>query len=93
MVPVVIKGRISDSLSGVDRASGSYITLDSYGLIQPSGAFAIAADGSYSVGLLLEARRNGQDKNGRTYTITLAAKDNAGNIAHIPVVVTVPHNQ
>ena len=60
--------------------------------MQPGGSVSIAADGSYSFTILLEARRNGEDKDGRTYTITVMAKDLAGNTGNTTVVVTVPHN-
>ncbi|HLJ53625.1 MAG TPA: hypothetical protein VKT77_01225, partial [Chthonomonadaceae bacterium] len=92
-MPVVITGTISDSGSGVDLASGTYSTVDSYGLAQPSGTFAIGAGGSYSFTVSLEARRNGTDIAGRTYTVTVQGRDKAGNTAIATVVVTVPHDQ
>ena len=95
MVPVTITGKITDEIggSGVDSGSGTYSTVDSYGQVQPAGSFTIQPDGSYSFTILLEARRSGRDKNGRTYTITVTAKDRAGNIGKKAVTVTVPHNQ
>lgn len=93
MVNVTISGKISDSLSGVDTGSGSYATVDSHGKVQPAGSFTIAADGTYTFTVRLEASRLGQDRNGRTYTFTLHAKDLAGNAGSTTVVVTVPHDQ
>jgi hypothetical protein len=43
--------------------------------------------------VLLPASRNDTDKDGRTFTITVGAKDKAGNPASQSVVVTVPHDQ
>lgn len=93
MVPVTISGTITDTGSGVDTASGAYSTVDSYGAVQPAGTFTINADGTYSCTLSLEASRKGSDKAGRTYTVTITAKDKAGNVGTATVVVTVPHDQ
>ena len=53
----------------------------------------MAPDGTYSVVVSLEARRNGQDKNGRLYAITVSAQDKAGNAASSVTTVLVPHDQ
>jgi hypothetical protein len=93
MIPVTISGQITDNLSGVDFSSAAFSVVDDYGLVQPSGAITVNSDGSYSIGFLLEAKRNGQDKQGRHYTVTIRAKDTAGNIGSASTVVTVPHDQ
>ena len=93
MTPVVVSGTLSDSGSGIDLASGTFSTVDSYGLIQPSGIFAICPDGSYSFTVGLEARRNGSEIIGRTYTVTVRGKDMAGNSTSTTIVVSVPHDQ
>ncbi len=68
--------------------------VDSDGELQPSGSFTInAADGAYACTVPLEARFPGNDKTGRTYTVTVTATDNAGNTASVTVTVTVPHGQ
>jgi hypothetical protein len=94
-VPVTVSGKITDNAggSGVDPATVSYTVVDEYGQNQPAGAITLAADGSYSFTVNLVADRNGSDKDGRTYTITVMAKDKAGNLASKSVVVTVPHDQ
>jgi hypothetical protein len=93
MVPVVVSGKVTDSGSGVDLSSGAYAVSDSEGTVQPSGAFSINADGTYSVTILLQSSRLGTIRSGRKYTITLTASDNAGNPTTSAVIVTVPHDQ
>jgi hypothetical protein len=53
----------------------------------------LGAGGSYSFTVLVVASRNGGDKNGRTYTITVSARDYAGNPASAAATVLVPHDQ
>ena len=53
------------------------------------GDIVVQPDGT----VLLRAERLGNDKNGRTYTITYSAQDAAGNITIKSVMVTVPHNR
>ena len=89
LTPVTISGKITD----VTRTSASYKVLDEYGKIQPSGTVTVAADGSYSFVVKLEAYRNGTDSNGRLYTITVTALDSFGNSGSIQTFVTVPHSQ
>lgn len=93
MLNITISGKVADSLSGVDTGSGTYTTVDSYGQVHPAGSFTIAANGTYSFTIQLEAKRNGQDKDGRIYTITINASDLAGNPCNATVTVTVPHDQ
>ena len=60
---------------------------------QPSGNVTLAANGTYSFIVPLEASRLGTDQDGRVYTITVTAQDNAGNQASRLTTVTVPHDQ
>jgi hypothetical protein len=92
-VQVTVSGTISDSLSGVDPSTASYAVVDEYGLVQPSGPVTLGAGGSYSFTISLQASRNGNDSNGRQYTITVSAKDLAGNVGSAATIVTVPHDQ
>ena len=90
MVPVTVSGAITDTCSVVNAAE--YSVVDEYGEIQPSGPVTLGAGGSYSFAVLLQASRSGSDKDGRTYTITVSAKDDAGHLGSGSTVVTVPHD-
>jgi hypothetical protein len=92
-VKVVVTGSIRDAASAINASSVRYSVVDSYGQVQPAGAITLAASGSYSVSIPLIAARNGTDKAGRTYRITIRAADAAGNAGTATVVVTVPHDQ
>lgn len=93
MIPVTISGRMTDNLSGVNSSTAAFTVNDSYGLVQPSGPVSPASDGTYSFTISLEAGRDGQDKSGRLYTITVSAQDNAGNPSSSTAMVIVPHDQ
>jgi len=93
MVPVVLFGTITDIGSGVDPNSATFEVSDEYGIVQPSGGIALNADGSYAVRIVLSASRRGADLDGRLYTVTIKAKDRAGNLGSAHVFVTVPHDR
>jgi hypothetical protein len=85
-----VTGNISDPLSGIDPSSATYSVADEYRLVQPSGHVTVQADGSYSFTLTLDASRNNNDKDGRTYQITVQARDLAGNNGAASVTLIVP---
>ena len=93
MVPVTISGTMTDNGSGVDPSTAAFAVIDEYGSVQPSGPISLGADGSYSFPISLEASREGQDKDGRQYTVTVSADDLAGNPGRGTVIVVVPHDQ
>ncbi len=93
MVPVTVSGTITDSLSGVNPGTAAFAVVDEYGSIQPTGPVSLGAGESYSFTILLQASRNGNDRNGRQYTITVSATDYAGNLGSAAATVTVPHDQ
>jgi hypothetical protein len=93
MVKVTVSGTMADSLSGVDSRTPSFVVTDAYGIVQPSGPVSLASNGTYSFTISLEARRDGQDENGRLYTIVVSAQDNAGNVGSSTTTVIVPHDQ
>jgi hypothetical protein len=93
MVPVTVSGEITDTGSGVNAGTAKYAVIDEYGELQPSGSIALDSGGSYSFTILLEASRAGSDRDGRHYTITVSAKDNACNAGSASTVVTVPHDR
>ena len=93
MVPVTVSGTIVDSGSGVDVESVQYRVNDEYGSVQPHGRISLGPGDSYSFTVFLEASRLGMDRNGRRYSIVIAAMDNAGNRAWNAAAVIVPHDR
>jgi hypothetical protein len=93
MVNVIVSGTITDTTSGVNLNSAHFAVVDKYGSVQPSGNVILGANGTYSFTVSLEARRDGQDMNGRLYTITVNAQDNAGNAGSATTTVIVPHDR
>ncbi|MEO6238666.1 MAG: VCBS repeat-containing protein [Vicinamibacterales bacterium] len=91
-VPVTISGTITDMGSGVDPSSARFQVTDEYGIVHPSGSIVVNQDGSYRVRIWLTASRQGSDRDGRTYTITVSAKDKAGNLGSGKTEVHVPHD-
>jgi peptidoglycan hydrolase-like protein with peptidoglycan-binding domain len=89
MVPVTISG----TASGAGVTSISYKVTDEYKKVQPSGTATVNANGTYSFVVSLEAYRNGNDMDGRFYTILLTATDRFGRITTTTVIVRVPHDQ
>jgi hypothetical protein len=83
-----------DTGSGVDPDTAAYAVKDEYGSVQPSGPVTIGSDGSsYTFTIQLQASRNGNDKDGRQYIITVSAHDHAGNEGVGTASVIVPHDQ
>ncbi|HTC93457.1 MAG TPA: hypothetical protein VK699_08395 [Terriglobales bacterium] len=93
LVTVTVSGTMTDTQSGVNPNSGTFTVTDEYGTVQPSGTFTINADGSYAFTVQLEASRQGDDLDGRLYTITVQGSDNAGNAGSATTTVVVPHDQ
>jgi hypothetical protein len=91
LVPVTISGVVSDALSGTN--SGTLRVIDEYGDIQPNGPIAFDSAGRYSFIVSLEARRLGEDLDGRHYEVIVSAVDKANNPASQSVIITVPHDQ
>jgi hypothetical protein len=73
MVPVTFTGTIVEQ----NLASASYAVTDEYGLLQPAGSINVSPSGAYSFTVMLEARRDGGDKD-RVYTVTVTAADAGG---------------
>ena len=93
MTPVVISGSLTDATSGVDPRSIAFVVTDEYRVVQPSGRVTLALNGSYSIAVPLQASRVESDNDGRLYTITITAQDNAGNQVSHSATVIVPHDQ
>ena len=84
MIDVTVTGNISDNLSGV--ASRSFIVTDEYQKPMPQLS-------DFNQVIKLEAWRNGDDMDGRIYTIQVLGMDLAGNQNVTTTQVTVPHDQ
>jgi len=84
MKNVLISGSATDAGSGI--ASVTFAVIDEYDQVEPTITH-------FGQTIQLEAWRNGDDMDGRTYTITATATDNLGNVATASTVVLVPHDQ
>ena len=84
MVNVAIAGSAADTLSGV--ISKTFTVEDEYNLVEP-----VISD--YNTTIKLEASRQGNDKDGRVYTISVTTKDKADNQTTNSTTVICPHDQ
>lgn len=82
MVDVKITGNSTDS----HLKNTTFKVEDEYGLIEPSLT-------TFGQTIKLEAKRNGDDLDGRKYTIEVTSEDLAENITKEYATVTVPHDQ
>ncbi len=82
----------SDELSGL--ASVSYEVIDEYGtsLSIPSRALSGYSQ-NWTESLAVEARRNGNDRDGRLYRVIATITDAAGNISTATTDIVVLHDQ
>jgi uncharacterized repeat protein (TIGR03803 family) len=92
-VEVTVSGLITAGTQGIPAGGTTFAVADEYKLVQPSGSFTADAGGSYSFTVPLIAARDGNDRDGRTYSINAVARDNIGNVGSCSSVVTVPHDQ
>jgi probable HAF family extracellular repeat protein len=90
LVTVMVSGAITDGATGSGVQASMYQVTDEYGQIQPSGNLTLDEGGQYGFTVALEASRNGNDRDGRQYTITVSATDHAGNSSSASATVTVP---
>lgn len=93
LVPVTVSGTSTDEDSAVDESTATYEVIDEYSSVQRRGEVTIASDSTYAFTIDLQASRNGNDADGRLYTIIVYAQDNAGNTGSADAYVTVPHDQ
>jgi hypothetical protein len=93
LVPVTIGATITDAGSGVDQSTVTCEVADEYDGVQSCGEVTVGLEGSYTFTIALEAARRGNDADGRHYTITISAQDNAGNEGIETTSVLVPHDQ
>jgi uncharacterized lipoprotein YddW (UPF0748 family) len=91
-VNVSITGSGSDSVSGL--ASVSYVVTDEYGAPLGIPLRSLAGHSSeWEESLALEARRDGQDRDGRIYRVVATITDQAGNTTTAFANIVVPHDQ
>jgi uncharacterized lipoprotein YddW (UPF0748 family) len=91
-VTVTISGSGADMVSGL--AGVSYVVTDEYGL--PLGIPLRLLNGgsaTWADQLAVEARRNGDDFDGRVYQVVATLTDVAGNTATATAIIRVPHDQ
>ena len=91
VVPVTMSGTITDTGCTIETAA--YAVTDEYGKVQPSGPVTLGPGGAYSLNVLLQASRLGNDLDGRLYTVTVSATNNGGNTGSQSGTVVVPHDQ
>jgi uncharacterized protein YjbI with pentapeptide repeats len=89
MTPVTVSGTVTDAT----LRTVTYRVIDEYGKIEPSGTVTIGANGAFSFVIRLEAYRNGNDSDGRLYSILITATDAGGRSTTVTTYVRVPHNQ
>ena len=93
-IAVTFTGSVVDNKSGVAQATLK--VEDEYGVQSQTIDLtsALAADGSLSQTIPLNAGRHADDVDGHTYVVTLSAVDNKQNAAQpVSVTVLVPHDR
>ncbi len=78
---------------GCTLLEAGYSIDDEYGVYTSVGTLSISEDRSFALTVPVEAWREGADRDGRHYTITLFARDEAGTGSSSPITVVVPHDQ
>lgn len=92
MVNVSINGEGIDSVSGL--AEVIYVVTDEYGTPLSIPARTLSGNSLIWVdSLAVEARREGNDRNGRLYTVLATVKDVAGNTVSASTNIVVAHDQ
>lgn len=91
-VKVTLSGTASDATAGL--AQVGYLVSDEYGTPLAISPRTLLGNGANWVDLLtVEARRNGNDRNGRLYRVTATIKDAAGNTTATVADIIVPHDR
>jgi len=92
-VPVNVSGTMTDTGSGLELSTARYSVHDEYNEVQPSGTIGVSAGGAYSINMSLIAARDGNDKDGRQYSVSVTIKDKAGNVGSCLAHIDVPHDK
>jgi hypothetical protein len=88
-VPVTFTGTASDDESLIH--SVTFRIHDEYGRVHPFGSASVTG-GRFSITVLLEASRRGQDLDGRRYMLSVTARDLEENEASASARATVKHD-
>jgi hypothetical protein len=92
MTDVSILGKGADSGSGLSQVS--YVVTDEYGMPLSIGTRTLSgAAANWAETLAVEALRNGDDRDGRLYTIAATVTDVAGRTSNQTVSVIVLHDR
>ncbi|CAN5792303.1 hypothetical protein BH24ACI3_BH24ACI3_03430 [soil metagenome] len=92
MVSVTLSLIASDAVSGL--ASVTYVVTDEYGTSLAIPTRSLSGNtATWTETLLVEARRNGDDLDGRTYTVAATLTDVAGNTTTVNTAIIVSHDQ
>lgn len=92
-VLITVSGTISAGSSLLSPDGAGYRVSDEYGQVEPGGSITIGPGGSYSFAVSLIAARDGNDRDGRAYTIVVNSEDTAGEVGSCSAIVIVPHDQ
>jgi hypothetical protein len=92
MVPVTVTGSGTDGISGLSQVS--YVVTDEYGGTFSIGTRSLSGNSaSWMETLLVEARRNGDDLDGRQYHIVATVNDVSGRTSTASTDVVVLHDR
>jgi hypothetical protein len=92
IVEATITGEGADAVSGL--AGVSYVVADEYGSPLSISPRALSgAQATWAETLAVEARRKGDDTDGRLYRVTATVTDAAGHTATATATILVPHDR
>jgi VCBS repeat protein len=93
IVRIEVSGTITDTGSGVNLNSSTFVVKDEDGKVQQTGAITLDAGGKYSFTVLLPVSPRHLHLGGLRYTVTVRGTDNAGNRGSKTRIVTVSHDR
>ena len=92
MMPITLTGTGADAVSGL--AQVSYVVTDEYGTTLSIGTRPLSgASANWAETLAIESRRNGDDLDGRLYTIVATITDASGRTSTAETTVRVLHDR
>jgi hypothetical protein len=93
MVSITVSGTINDPDASCSIKAAAYTVTDEYRKVQPRGPVTLGPRGAYSFKVRLQASRLGSDIDGRHYTITVGASNDAGKTGSQSGMVIVAHDR